>query len=74
LPRDWGFGFRRPDDNIWGLWPADSIAPKVWNDTQQLLTTNGMNLDIVYETRIDNVPITLPYKTLIFWNGTTVNL
>ncbi len=72
LPKDWGFGFRGPNDTIWGLWPADSLAPKVWNDTQALLAEHGKNLDIVYETRIDNVDITLPYSTLIFWNGTIV--
>jgi hypothetical protein len=72
LPRDWAFGFRGPNDGIWGLWPADALAAKVWNDTNALLETNGKNFDIVYETRINDVLINLPYRTLIFWNGTTV--
>jgi hypothetical protein len=31
-----------------------------------------MNIDIVYATKIENIPITLPYSKLIFWNGTTL--
>jgi hypothetical protein len=72
LPKDYGFGMRGPNDTIWGLWPADELAPKIWNDTNNLLSQYGINLDIVYETRIDNQPIDLPYSKLIFWNGTII--
>ncbi len=78
LPRDYGFGFRGPDDNIWGLWyadglfPADALAPKIWNDTNSLISSYGMKLDIVYETLTDNVPVNLDYDKLIFWNGTII--
>ncbi|HLN89248.1 MAG TPA: hypothetical protein VK253_04215 [Candidatus Binatia bacterium] len=72
LPADYGYGFRGSNDTIWGLWPADAASPKIWNDTNSLMTTYGMNMDIVYETKTDDVPINLPYKTLIYWNGTTV--
>jgi hypothetical protein len=72
LPMDYGFGFRKPDDNTWGLWPADALSAKVWNDTNSLVQQYGMNLDVVYETKIENIPITLPYSKLIFWNGTTL--
>ena len=72
LPADYGFGFRSSSDTIWGLWNADALSAKVWNDANSLLATYGNNLDIVYETRIDSQPIALPYKTLIFWNGTTI--
>ncbi len=70
LPRDYGFGFRNPNDTIWGIWSADALAPKVWNDTNSLLATYGSKLDIVYETKLDGESITLPYSKLIFWNGT----
>ncbi len=70
LPSDYGYGFRGPDGVIWGIFPADALAPKIWNDTSSLLTTYGMKLDIVYKTKTDDVPINLPYKTLIFWNNT----
>jgi hypothetical protein len=72
LPTDYGYGFRGPNDKIWGLWRADALAPKVWSDANSLLATYGMNLDIVYEKSTDNVPTSLPYRTLIFWNGTTI--
>jgi len=72
LPRDYGYGMRSPSDKIWGLWDADELSAKIWNDTNDLLATYGNNLDIIYETRIDNEPITLPYNRLIFWNGTTI--
>ena len=72
LPSDYGYGFRSANDTIWGLWNADALSPVVWNTANSLLATYGNKLDIVYATRIDSEPITLPYKTLIFWNGTTI--
>ena len=70
LPRDYGFGFRGPEDKIWGKWEADSLSAKVWNDVNQLFQTNTVYLDIIYETQIADTPIILPYEELIFWNGT----
>lgn len=70
LPRDYGFGFRGPDDNIWGIWPADELAPKVWNEVNALIAQYGNKIDVVYETLIDNLPTRLMYKQLIYWNGT----
>ena len=72
LPANYGYGFRGPSDTIWGLWNADALSAKVWNDANSLLATYGNNLDIVYETRLDSEAVALPYKTLIFWNGTTI--
>ena len=72
LPRDYGFGFRNENDNIWGIWPADILSAKIWNDTNNLITTYGMKLDIVYETLTNDIPIRLMYDKLIFWNGTTI--
>jgi hypothetical protein len=72
LPTDFGYGFRGPEDNIWGLWLANVTSRTIWNQTNRLLERQGMNLDIVYETKIDVVPFTLPYETLVFWNQTTV--
>ncbi len=72
LPTDYGFGFRGPNDNIWGLWSADALAPKVWNDTVTLLATHNAKIDIVFQNRTGTVPTSLPYHTLIFWNGTII--
>ena len=72
LPSDYGSGFRGPYDTIWGLFPADQnpLAPKIWNDTTNLITQYDKKLDIVYETLIDNFNTRLMYDELIYWNGT----
>ena len=72
LPKDYGYGFRGPDDKIWGLWEADELSLKIWEDVDSLLAEYGSNLDIVYETKIADEPIVLPYDMLIFWNGTII--
>jgi hypothetical protein len=72
LPTDYGYGFRGPDDNLWGLWPADNLSAKVWNEANSLISTYGTKLDIVYENRTDSIQVSLPYQTLIYWNGTTI--
>ena len=72
LPKDYGFGFRSPDDKIWGLWEADNLAPLIWNQTNNLIETHNLNLDIVYEKLINGKEVNLPYDKLIFWNGTII--
>jgi hypothetical protein len=73
LPRDYGFAFRRVDDNIWGLWSANTTSTQLWIDANRLLEQYGMDLDVVFETKLENIPITLPHDNLIFWNGTRLN-
>jgi hypothetical protein len=70
LPEDYGFGFRRPNDNIWGLWNADELSPKIWNDTTKLSAQYGSNLDIVYDDPEYINTITERYDQLYFWNET----
>jgi hypothetical protein len=72
IPRDYGYGFRGPNDRIWGLWEADELSPKIWNDIQDLTGSYVLNLDMVYETKIGNTSTNLSYDRLIFWNGTIV--
>lgn len=78
LPRDFGFGFRSPNDTIFGLWNAN------WNGSTSLsfvadismcvvtfLQMCGNNLDIIYP--ISNATIdALGYKNVIYWNDTAV--
>jgi hypothetical protein len=70
LPKDYGFGFRRPEDNIWGLWGPDELSPKIWHEATNLLKTYNSQLDIIYETASPS--ILKKYKELFFWNGTTL--
>jgi hypothetical protein len=72
LPSDYGYGFRGPADRIWGAFGPDTLSPVIWNATNSLIQKYGTKLDIVYETKTDSVPVTLPYKKLIYWNGTIV--
>ena len=72
LPRDYGFGFREPNDRIWGKWSVEPLSSKLWIDVNSLLATYTLNLDIVYETEIGDLPINLPYNRLFFWNGTII--
>ncbi|MEM3874180.1 MAG: hypothetical protein QXU45_03520 [Candidatus Bathyarchaeia archaeon] len=69
LPKDYGYGFRGQHDKIWGIWGSDELSLKIWNETNNL-TSSDMKLDIVYETtKLDGKSF---YKKLIFWNGTTI--
>jgi hypothetical protein len=49
LLQDYGFGFRNPEDKIWGLWDADDLSQKVWADANTLIAQYGSRLDIVYD-------------------------
>jgi hypothetical protein len=72
LPSDYGFGFRGPADRIWGVFGPDALSPLIWKETNSLIQKYGTRLDIVYETKTDDVPIMLPYEKLIYWNGTVI--
>ncbi len=72
LPSDYGYGFRGTTDKLWGTFGPDALSPVIWNASSSLIRKYGIHLDIVYETKIDDVPITLPYQKLIYWNGTEI--
>lgn len=68
LPKDYGFGMRHPQDNIWGFWGPDADTPQIWNITQTLLAQYGYTLDIVYDD--PNYPLQNKYDNVYFWKGT----
>jgi hypothetical protein len=70
LPKDYGYGFRGPDDTIWGLWNADTPSSRIWNDANALVEQHKPLIDIVYEDDLQSA--TFKYSKLIFWNGTTI--
>jgi len=49
LPKDYGWGMRWLDDSIWGLWPADSLSPVIWEKMDKLIERYGLRLDILYD-------------------------
>ena len=82
IPEDYGFGFRGPSDNIWGLFPADALSPKIWEDTEILLYGIVVsyelpmqyyyysNLNIIYDN-LTVIGSTLNnYTKVFYWNQT----
>ena len=68
LPKDYGWGMRTVEDNIWGLWPADEKAPLIWENMNKLITKYGLRLDIIYDDpRFDFAE---KYSQVYFWNET----
>ncbi len=54
LPKDYGWGMRRPDDSIWGLpqLKADSLSRAravIWEKMNKLIERYGLRLDILYD-------------------------
>jgi hypothetical protein len=71
LPKDYGFGFRSARyDKIWGLWNADNLSQKVWDDANKLLDQYDSILDIVYNEPEVMDAMKSRYDHLIFWNET----
>jgi hypothetical protein len=68
LPKDYGWGMRNVEDNIWGLWAADTKAPLIWENMNKLIDRYGLELDIVYDDGRFNVGE--KYFKVYFWNAT----
>jgi len=68
LPKDYGWGIRHREDNIWGLWPADEKAPLIWGNVSKLIQKYGLELDIVYDdARFDYEE---KYSKVYLWDST----
>jgi hypothetical protein len=70
LPKDYGFGLRRSDDGIWGLFEADELSTKVWSDVNKLVALYGFGLDIIYDEPGVVDAARNRYERLLFWNET----
>lgn len=71
LPEAYGYGFRGPNDKIWGLWGPDELSPKVWNDVTSLLESYESKLDVIYDNA--DPSIKQQYNLRIYWNGTQIS-
>jgi hypothetical protein len=69
LPENYGWGMRRPDDIIWGMFEADEKSQQIWNISRQLIDQYGISLDIIYED--PDFPDMSMYQTIVYWNQTT---
>jgi hypothetical protein len=71
LPKDYAYGFRGPNDKIWGFWKADAISNQLCQTLGRLIEEYGFRLDVIYDEGLENNG-TSGYSKLIFWNGTSV--
>ncbi len=69
LPKDYGFGFRSPNDTIWGLFPPDEFSAKIYTDTQTLTNQYGVQLDILYDGT-ETLPLLANYSRVYYYNQT----
>ena len=67
LPKDYAYGFRGPEDKVWGLWENDELYLKVSEDLGVLLEKYGYKLDVIYD---DGLKLDDAYRQYFFWNGT----
>jgi hypothetical protein len=70
IPADYGFGFRNPNDTIWGLFPADNQSAKIYADVKTLTADYGSHLDILYDEPQIIVPLLGNYSKVFYWNQT----
>jgi hypothetical protein len=66
LPDYYAYGFRGPDDKIWGIWEADSIAYDLSMGVGFMLQQYGDNLDIVHEN--GQPANSYGYSAVVYWN------
>ena len=71
LPKDYAYGFRGPNDKIWGLWEADDLSVPISINLGSLLEQYGSKLDIIYEDYLQ-MGSSQQYNKLINWNDTTI--
>ena len=69
LPQDYAYGFRGPNDWIWGLWGPDNLTVPITTQLYGLMQQYGNNLNVVYDG--SNVNFMSQYNRVICWNGTT---
>ena len=70
LPKDYGYGFRGPEDRIWGVFPSDATSYALSVKLGDMLETYGDKLDVIYD-EVDYSA--LEYRQIVFWNGTILN-
>ncbi len=68
LPKDYAYGFRGPNDKIWGLWEADALSFEISENMGKLLEQYDVKLDIIYD---DGLELNDTYDQYFFWNGTS---
>ena len=71
LPKDYGYGFRGPDDKIWGFWGPDNLTNTICYQLSNLFTQYGKKLDIIYDDGLQPGN-NYGYSKLIYWNDSSL--
>ena len=67
LPKDYGWGMRRLDDNIWfPEWGSDNRSPLIWENINKLIERHDLKLDIIYDD--PRFGFEEKYSNIHFWN------
>jgi hypothetical protein len=67
LPRNYGWGMRRPDDVIWGFYGPDEKTIPIATLMSKLLARYGTNMDIIYDDPV--YPVAKGrYQKIFYWN------
>jgi len=69
LPADYGFGFRYPQDSIWGLWSSNDTTQKIYSDVEALIAQKRTGFDVVYDYPGLVSDAMGRYDVFVFWNG-----
>ncbi len=69
MPRDYGFGLRKSDDTIWGIFPADNLSAKAWSDVELMVDRYGAGFDILFDDA-DYGRVKTRYDKINLWNDT----
>ncbi len=72
LPKDDGYGFRRPDDIFWGFWASNDSSANFTSEINELMNQYGPNLDVIYNDGLNLK--SSGYSELIFWNRTITQI
>jgi hypothetical protein len=73
LPKDYAYGFRGPNDTIWGFWEADSLSYNLSVNLYNSMEQYGNRLDVIYDDGIAPNNTSL-YDEFVFWNGTVTSM
>ena len=67
LPDGYGYGFRGPNDRIWGIWSADAFSNNLSISVSNLIEKYDTKLDIIYDDGLQPGN-NYGYSKLIYWN------
>jgi hypothetical protein len=67
LPKDYGWGMRRLDDNIWfPEWSSDNQSLLIWENMNKLIERYGLKIDIIYDD--PRFGFEEKYSNIYFWS------